>query len=514
MHYQTTRDPSMNRAILKNPALFTGLMFFLACAGSHRGSQQAIHGDIRDVMLTQPNSFFYVDTSAYPRHNRQLPIGMFDSGTGGLTVLDAIVNFDGFDNGSHAPDSDGDGCADFQSEQFIYLGDQANMPYGDYAQENNLPLLREHIFKDLQFLLGRKYYSSPQSLKPEEDKKPVKAIVIACNTATAYGKKEIEQFIGRARLGLKVIGVIDAGVRGALEYFAKTESGTIAVMATPGTVSSNGYPNSLADQMAALGCSGQIALFSQPGHGLAGAIDGEIAYIAPQADAPRAEYRGPSLVHPHAVIDSTILPRYGFGWDERRMLYEGAREEPRSLQINSIENYIAYNLLSLLEQLRQAQSRHPLKVLILGCTHYPFYLDVFKAGLDRLHDYQENGEYIYRPFMADTIHLVDPARNTARELYEYLKTEGLFSASDPAGSEFYISVPNRDNPAAALDAAGNFTWAYKYGRRAGAIQEYIKNVPFSKETIPAETSARLKRAIPKTSELIGRFMLGNEIIKR
>ncbi|HOC24290.1 MAG TPA: hypothetical protein PKJ13_03205 [bacterium] len=85
-------------------------------------------------------------------------------------------------------------------------------------------------------------------------------------------------------------------------------------------------------------------------------------------------------------------------------------------------------------------------MLILGCTHYPFYLDRFRAELDRLRGYRENGEYIYQPFMADTIHLVDPAINTARELYDHLRRQGLFAERDLAGSEFFISVPSRSRP--------------------------------------------------------------------
>ncbi|MCK7529693.1 MAG: hypothetical protein MZV63_00825 [Marinilabiliales bacterium] len=45
------------------------------------------------------------------------------------------------------------------NESFIFLGDLANMPYGSYALENNTALLIEHVMKDVQFLLGNKYYT-------------------------------------------------------------------------------------------------------------------------------------------------------------------------------------------------------------------------------------------------------------------------------------------------------------------------------------------------------------------
>src|SRR5690606_13808286 len=107
--------------------------------------------------------------------------------------------------------------------------------------ENKNELLKEHIIKDVQFMLGNKYYKSDHAIAPNKDKSHIKALVIACNTATAYGKESIEAFIKNAGLNIKVIGVIDAGVRGALEHLEKDENATIAVMATVGTVTSKGY---------------------------------------------------------------------------------------------------------------------------------------------------------------------------------------------------------------------------------------------------------------------------------
>jgi hypothetical protein len=55
-----------------------------------------------------------------------LPIGVFDSGTGGLTVLEAILTLDAFNNRTGQPGADG--IPDFKGEHFQYLADQANMP--------------------------------------------------------------------------------------------------------------------------------------------------------------------------------------------------------------------------------------------------------------------------------------------------------------------------------------------------------------------------------------------------
>ncbi|NOY58674.1 MAG: Asp/Glu/hydantoin racemase, partial [Calditrichaeota bacterium] len=306
-------------------------------------------------------------------------------------------------------------------------------------------------------------------------------------------------------LEIKVIGVIDAAARGAVRLFKDDQSGTVAVMATAGTVASGGYVSALESQMQTLKFSGEIAICQQAGIGLAGAIDGSAEYIAPDAVKPRDEYKGPSEEHPDAPIDLAILSRYGFDWENHKMLFAGDPENPENIQINSVENYISYHLVSLLEKIRTTAEVKPLKAIILGCTHYPFYRDTFEKKLKWLYNYQESGKYIYRPFMAKHIELVDPAENTAKELYEYLGKSDLFNNNNLSRSEFYISVPNKFNNGIQLDSAGTFTYEYKYGRKAGRIQQYVKRVPFSKKTISPAIIYRLSKKVPVTFSLIRNF---------
>ncbi|RLD76206.1 MAG: Asp/Glu/hydantoin racemase, partial [Bacteroidetes bacterium] len=114
-----------------------------------------------EAMTESKNSFYYINTNSYPSNRKKLPIGIFDSGIGGLTVMDAIINFDRFNNTdlSYGTDS----FKDFINERFIYLADQANMPYSNYAEVGKENLLAEHVLKDAQFLMGNKYYSSNSS---------------------------------------------------------------------------------------------------------------------------------------------------------------------------------------------------------------------------------------------------------------------------------------------------------------------------------------------------------------
>ena len=81
-----------------------------------------------------------------------LPVGVFDSGTGGLTVLEKILSLDAYDNATLTTGADG--IPDFAAEHFQYLADQANMPYGVYDAQGKSDLLRALVREDARFLLG------------------------------------------------------------------------------------------------------------------------------------------------------------------------------------------------------------------------------------------------------------------------------------------------------------------------------------------------------------------------
>ncbi len=90
--------------------------------------------------------------------------------------------------------------------------------------------------------------------------------------------------------------------------------------------------------------------------------------------------------------------------------------------------------------------------------------------------------------------------------FEFLKDKNLFNTGgDIYKSEFYITVPNLDNKNVKVDDPGHFTYAYKYGRTADEIQEYVKCVPFSNSNIDNDTFARFKEIIPSTYEIIQSF---------
>ncbi|MDX1701835.1 MAG: hypothetical protein R3250_14510, partial [Melioribacteraceae bacterium] len=475
------------------------LLFISGC--SDRRSELKI----TDTILDDSSSYFYTDFEIYKNKDKRLPIGVFDSGTGGLTVLDAIVNFDKYNNSDRTFTEIGDSNKDFSKEYFIYLADQANMPYGNYAAANQTDLLREHIFKDMQFLMSDKYYRDVEDVDYQTDKSPIKAMVIACNTATAFGKQDIQAFLTTAGIDIKVIGVIGAGVRAALKSMSNDQDECAAVMATAGTVASEGYIKEFNHQLNLHNRSNDISIYQQAGVGLAGAIDGSTEFIDPSASQPRDTYKGPSDYNKHLKIDTKILERYNFDWSGNKMLYEGSVTDPKKIQINSVDNYIAYHVTSLAEKIISKNDSSKLSTVVLGCTHYPFYTELFRQKFADLRVYKENDKYIYKNIIADKIEFIDPAINTAQELYEFLKAENLFNDMNIKESEFYISMPNINNPDVIVDANGNLPYEYKYGRKVDHIQEYVKRTPFNRNNISDPVLSRLKEKIPFTYELIREF---------
>ncbi len=128
-----------------------------------------------------------------PGHDPR-PLGVFDSGIGGLTVVRELLR--------QLPD-----------EELIYFGDMARVPYGNKSAEAVTRFSREIA----AFLL----------------KRDIKALVVACNTASALALPALER-----ELPVPVIGVIDSGARAAV---ARTRSGRVGVIGTASTVRSGAY---------------------------------------------------------------------------------------------------------------------------------------------------------------------------------------------------------------------------------------------------------------------------------
>lgn len=428
---------------------------------------------------------------------KELPIGVFDSGTGGLTVLEAMLKLDQFNNKTGKPGADGK--LDFEAEFYQYLADQANMPYGNYAAEGKTDLLKEHILKNMHFLLDTNFTSDHKKNIIIAKKSPVKMIVVACNTATAYALSDIKKMLhDEMQLTMPVIGVIDAGSKAAIEY-QKVHGGTIGVFATAGTVASNGYPRTL-QQMATNLNLKPLSIVSQGGVGLAESIDRDLSYFSDTATNARLIYKGPSIKSQSHKIDTTILDVYHFNRNGNGILCEydtiGSCTE---MQLNDPVNYARYHLVSLLEKMINEKYQFPLTTLILGCTHYPYVRDTIAAVISELYNYNKNGVYKYRSVLASHVELIDPAIETAKEAYIAMRSQQLQNkqiSSANALSQFYITIPNKFEPEILLQDDGWFTYSYKYGRKAGHNKKDIVYVSFDTENVSNSTYERFRRVLP------------------
>lgn len=244
----------------------------------------------------------------------EAPIGVFDSGVGGLTVAREIMR-------------------NLPGEDIVYFGDTARVPYGSKSKATILRYSRQIV----RFLLT----------------KQVKAIVIACNTASAYALEDI-----RKELEIPIIGVIQPGAKVACET---TANGRIGVIGTKATINSGIYTSFMRRQKP------DVQVVGKP--------------------CP------------------LFVPLVEEGWIKDPITVEVAKR--------------------YLEELLQ----YDIDTLILGCTHYPLLRSTI------------------REIVGEKVTLVNPAYETAIELRELLKREGL---SNPAAGKkqpnhcFYVSDAAED----------------------------------------------------------------------
>ena len=125
---------------------------------------------------------------------RQRPIGIFDSGIGGLTVAKSVFNL-------------------LPNEDIIYIGDTARLPYGTKSKETVIL----YSIESLKFLLSKK----------------VKMVIIACNTASSVAVPFLQKISK-----IPIIGVISSGAKAATE---KSKNNKIGVIGTNGTIKSKSY---------------------------------------------------------------------------------------------------------------------------------------------------------------------------------------------------------------------------------------------------------------------------------
>lgn len=133
------------------------------------------------------------------------PIGIFDSGVGGMTVLAEIAK-------------------ELPNEELIYLGDTKNFPYGDKSKENIIKISK----KCVEFLIS----------------KNVKLIIIACGTATSQALEEL-----RREFTIPILGIISPTIESIKKSVKENSKSIVGVIATEGTIRSNKWEQELKEKI-------------------------------------------------------------------------------------------------------------------------------------------------------------------------------------------------------------------------------------------------------------------------
>ena len=328
------------------------------------------------------------------------PIGVLDSGTGGIGTLKEIVQL-------------------LPCEDFIYYGDAGNAPYGTKSTTEVMNCV-DHVLK---ILLARN----------------IKALVIACNTATAYGFAGIESSIRNIGSPVRVIGVVKAGSRAAVECVRETpESFAVGVLSTPGTFSSGIYPRTIALEAGRMGVA-----------------------------SPRVVARGCQN-----LADSIQFVK------------------------PDLEELVRKYFMELVDELRKAGTKEKLRAVIFGCTHYPLARRHFEKVLMELRDDPVRGS-----FVAEDFTFIDPAVETAIECREILSSEGLLARRmGPSEVAMFVSVPSASLPSGMIGPDGTLEDGYKYSRKPGRDVVDTKFVPLAVGLRDREKFASLLGILPAVSE--------------
>lgn len=234
------------------------------------------------------------------------PIGVFDSGVGGLTVVKEIMD-------------------KLPNEDIVYFGDTARVPYGTKSSVT----VTKYAVQDINFLLSHN----------------IKAIVVACNTASAMSLDIIKR-----EFDIPIIGVVNPGAVAAVKA---TKNKRIGIIGTLGTITSRAY------ESAVKGIDKDIETFG--------------------------------------TACSLFVPLVEEGWLNNDVTYKTAEIYLKELRDKDIDT------------------------LILGCTHYPLLIDVV-AGI-----------------MGDKVRLINPASETANELYKVLYENDLFKENLPPSYKYFLS---------------------------------------------------------------------------
>ena len=203
--------------------------------------------------LYDTTSSYYTDFSKYPKNIADLPIGIFNLGAAGTHALDCAVMLDSYDNitGGENPDS----IKDLAGEHFIYY--TALSDADDIYDADGLMDIHDAAIKHTLFLVGDKC--------AQGEKERAKIVIAGGNITRKTGLDDIRAMLDASGSGVKVIGVVEEGIKGLLDELSDSPmiNYSIGLIADSLTIASDAYQQTLKDVMADRGLKATLPVVCQ-----------------------------------------------------------------------------------------------------------------------------------------------------------------------------------------------------------------------------------------------------------
>ena len=240
---------------MRRTLLFGLVIAALTAAGCKSAPvQEAALAPLAHKALYDTTSSYYTDFSTYPKNIADLPIGIFELDVTKVETLDRTVTLDCFDNitGSERPDR----INDFAGEHFIYY--TALSDADSVYDANGRMDVHDAAIKNTLFLVGDKC--------AQGHKERAKIVIASGNITRGTGLDDIRAMLDASGSGVKVIGVVEEGVKGLLNALQDLPmvNYSIGLMADSLTIASDAYQQTMKDIMTERGMKASIPMVCQP----------------------------------------------------------------------------------------------------------------------------------------------------------------------------------------------------------------------------------------------------------
>ena len=370
------RSLTINKRFVSGKAVmlifFTGLLWLTGSCGNAREETPERLPVINEI-LNDTHSAWYLDPASFPDSREMLPVGVFGTEKDDITAVEVLLGFDQFDNITGKAGSDG--IRDFAGEYFDFV---CRPPATDSA--------RIETIKNIAVMF-----------RPEGDRPPVKALVVAGDPASVMAFKDIQELIGAGDLGVVAISVLEAGIDKTLDYVRRLHSErnkriTVGVIASESSLALDAYDR----------------------------LTKEVEVVF-QGFTPDSL---PSLTNPLYPLDRELIRAYHFDYSRSGMNYRGSRYNPGVMEVNSSENAVRYAVTSMVSQLLPG-SHPPLKYILTGENTFSRYPGIILEQLTYLRNFRQNNRYIYRHLIDPKVVLINPGEEAAGILYQALRNDRL-----------------------------------------------------------------------------------------